>query len=84
MILQEAYFVTEIVVGIAIITSVAFVALELRQNTYMLRNRWRISANNLNWLHETLCTDNDLETFIEKLILIGTKWMKMRDIWHIG
>ena len=37
MTLQEAYFITEIVVGIAVIVSIIFVALELRQNSYLLR-----------------------------------------------
>ena len=35
--LEEIYFLTQIGVGIAIIVSIVFVALELRQNSYLLR-----------------------------------------------
>ena len=35
--LQEIYYVAEMVVGIAVIISIIFVAIELRQNTYITR-----------------------------------------------
>ena len=35
--LQEIYYIAEMVVGVAVIISIGFVAVELRQNTYMLR-----------------------------------------------
>ena len=60
MTLQEAYFVTEIVVGIAIIASIAFVALELKQNSFLLRKSMADQrTQKSNWLFETLCTNND-------------------------
>ena len=60
MTLQEAYFVTEIVVGIAIIVSIAFVALELRQNSYLLRKSMADQrSERINWVLETVCTDAD-------------------------
>ena len=64
MTLQEVYFVTEIVVGIAIIVSIAFVALELRQNSYLLRKSMADQQHQrIGWLFETLCTDNDFRAF---------------------
>ena len=35
--LQEMYYVAEMVVGVAVIISIVFVAIELRQNTYVTR-----------------------------------------------
>ena len=37
MSLQEIYYVAEMIVGIAVIVSIVFVAVELRQNTHTLR-----------------------------------------------
>jgi len=34
--LQEMYYIAEMVVGVAVIISIVFVTLELRQNTYIL------------------------------------------------
>ena len=36
--LQEIYYIAEMVVGVAFIISLVFVAVELRQNTYMTRS----------------------------------------------
>ena len=35
--LQEIYYVAEMIVGVAVIISIVFVAIELRQNTYIVR-----------------------------------------------
>ena len=68
MTLQEAYFVTEIVVGIAIIVSIAFVALELRQNSYLLRKSMAVQrAQRINWFSETGCTDDDFRDFNRRI-----------------
>ena len=64
MTLQEAYFITEIVVGVAVIVSIVFVALELRQNSYLLRKAMadqRLAR--VNWLTETLATNNEFREF---------------------
>ena len=42
MSLQEIYYVAEMVVGLAVIISIVFVAIQLRQNTTSLESRWRI------------------------------------------
>ena len=36
MSLQEVNYISEMVVGVAVMISIVFVALELRQNTYIL------------------------------------------------
>ena len=35
--LQEIYYIAEMIVGVAVIISIVFVAVELRQNTYVTR-----------------------------------------------
>ena len=42
--LQEMYYIAEMVVGVAVIISIIFVAIELRQNTYMTKSLRLISA----------------------------------------
>ena len=68
MTLQEAYFITEIVVGVAVILSIIFVALELRQNSYLLRKSMADQRHQrIGWLHETLCTNNDFRAFHRRI-----------------
>ena len=68
MTLQEVYFVTEIVVSIAIIASIAFVALELKQNSYLLRKSMADQrAQRINWMVETICTDADFRDFERRI-----------------
>ena len=53
MSLQEIYFISEMVVGVAVIISIVFVAVELRQNTYMLRKSQPDQRRlYFNWLYE--------------------------------
>ena len=37
MILEQAYFITQILVGIGFIISIGFLAVQMRQNSYLLR-----------------------------------------------
>ena len=68
MILQEAYFVAEIVVSIAIIASIAFVALELKQNSYLLRKSMADQrAQRINWMVETISTDANFRNFERRI-----------------
>ena len=68
MTLQEVYFVAEIVVSIAIIISIAFVALELKQNSYLLRKSMADQrSQRTNWMVETICTDNDFRNFERRI-----------------
>ena len=66
--LEEIYFITQIGVGIAIILSILFVALEMRQNSLLLRKSMADNRLQLvNWLFETLCTDNDFRAFHHRI-----------------
>ena len=68
MSLQEIYYVAEIAVGLAVILSIVFVAIELKQNTYMLRRSMADQREErINWFFETMCTDNDFRTFQYKM-----------------
>ena len=68
MTLQEAYFVAEIVVSIAIIASIAFVALELKQNSYLLRKSMADQrSERINWFAETGCTNADFRNFERRI-----------------
>ena len=44
MALQEIYYIAEMVVGVAGIIFIVIVAIELRWNTYVVRNLWAISS----------------------------------------
>ena len=64
MSLQEIYYVAEMVVGVAVIISIVFVAIELRQNTYVTRKSMADGREQrLNWLMEQLATNEDLRDF---------------------
>lgn len=65
--LQEIYYVAEMIVGVAVITSIIFVAIELRQNTYVTRKSMAVERiNQLNWLMETIATDEDFRDFFTR------------------
>ena len=62
--LQEIYYIAEIIVGVAVIVSIIFVAIELRQNTYLIRKSMADQrASRLNWQLETICTGSDFRQF---------------------
>ena len=70
--LQEIYYIAELVVSVAVIISIVFVAIELRQNTYITRNAMAVQARQRTyWLHQTLCTNNDFRAFHRR---IDTDW----------
>ncbi len=77
MSLQEIYFIAEIVVGIAMMISIVIVAIELRQNTYIVRASMADQRQQrVNWLFKTLCTDNDFRIFHKR---IDSEWDQMND-----
>ena len=61
--LQEMYYIAEMVVGVAVIISIVFVAIELRQNTYIAK---KSSADQrearLDWLQPVSYTHLTLPT----------------------
>ena len=66
--LQEIYYIAEMVVGVAVIISIVFVAIELRQNTrIMKRDMAADRKQRMNWLLETGCTDSDFRAFHRKV-----------------
>ena len=66
--LQEMYYIAEMVVGVAVIISIVFVAIELRQNTYVTRRSMAVERiNQVNWLMETIATDEDFRDFFYKI-----------------
>ena len=63
--LQEMYYIAEMVVGLAVIISIVFVAIELRQNTYLLRRSMQDERQKRqNWYLETICTDTSFREFV--------------------
>ena len=70
--LQEIYLITEILVGFGFIISIVFLAVQMRQNSFLLRNSMAVQARQRTyWLNETLCTDNDFRAFHRR---IDTDW----------
>ena len=62
--LQEIYYIAEMVVGLAVIVSIVFVAIELRQNTYIVRKSMADQREDReDWLFKTLITNNELRGF---------------------
>ena len=45
--LQEIYYVAEMIVGVAVMISIAFVAIELRRIPTSLANQWVTHVNNV-------------------------------------
>ena len=70
--LQEIYYIAEMVVGVAVIISIVFVAVELRQNTYITRKSMADQRKQrLNWTWGTVVTDSDFRDFHRR---IDTEW----------
>ena len=71
MLLQEIYYIAEMVVGVAVIISIIFVAIELRQNTYMLRKSQADQRRqHFNWIYP--CTFFLIQFCYEKKAHIRT------------
>ena len=63
------------VVGVAVIISIVFVTLELRQNTYILNQTMADDRKKrIDWLTETICVDGDFRDFHRR---IGTEYDQM-------
>ena len=66
--LQEIYYIAEMVVGLAVIISIVFVAIELRQNTFMVRQSMADQRKQrVNWFLETLSTNSDFRKFHRRI-----------------
>jgi len=61
---EQTYYITKINLGIGFILSIVFLAVQMRQNLYLLRQLMADQRRNrVSWLHETIVTDNDFRTF---------------------
>ena len=68
MTLEQAYFITQILVGIGFIVSIVFLAVQMRQNSYLLRKSMAVQrAQRINWFSETGCTDSDFREFNRRI-----------------
>ena len=66
--LQEIYYIAEMIVGVAVIIQIVFVAIELRQNTYMMRkSQGDQRRQHFNWLYDTLITDENFRQFHQRI-----------------
>ena len=64
MTLEQTYFITQIIVGIGFIISIVFLAVQMRQNSYLLRQSMADQRRErVGWLHQTLCTNNEFRAF---------------------
>ena len=64
--LEEIYFLTQIGVGVAVIISIIFVGLELRQNSFLMRKSMGDTRKErVNWLFEQLTIDEEFRTFFQ-------------------
>ena len=64
MTLEQAYFITEILVGIGFVISIVFLAVQMRQNSYLLRKTMADGRRQrTNWMAETIVLDPDFRDF---------------------
>ena len=64
MTLEQTYYITQIVVGIGFIVSILFLAVQMRQNSYLLRQSMADQRRDrVGWLQETLVIDNEFRAF---------------------
>ena len=76
MSLQEIYYIAEMIVGLAVIISIVFVAIELRQNTYLTRKSMADQREDrMGWLNQALLLDDEFRTFQQKGYH-GLGWVK--------
>ena len=68
MTLEQAYFTTEILVGIGFIVSIIFLAIQMRQNSYLLRKSMADQRRNrIIWQAETISTNADFRDFERRI-----------------
>ena len=75
--LQVIYYIAEMVVGVAVIISIVFVAIELRQNTYIVRKSMADQREEReDWLFKTLITNNELRQYHSRVV---PEWDELND-----
>ena len=70
--LQEIYHITEMMLRVAVIISIVFVTIELRQNTYITRkskgDQREQREQRTNRCHETISTNAKFRSFAHKMV----------------
>jgi hypothetical protein len=68
MTLEQAYFITQIFIGFGFIVSIAFLAVQMRQNSYILRKQMADQRlQRTNWMTETMVLDPDFRKFERRI-----------------
>ena len=68
MTLEQVYYITQILVGAGFIISIVFLAVQMRQNSYLLRKQMSDQrTQRTNWMAETICTDKDFRDFERRI-----------------
>jgi len=66
--LENIYYVTEICVGLAFVISILFLAMQIRQNTTLLRHSMTTRRRSTSgWLMRTIATDADFREFHRRI-----------------
>ena len=68
MTLEQAYYITEIIVGIGFIISIVFLGLQMKQNSYLLRKSMADQrSQRVIWMAQTCSTDADFRDFKRRI-----------------
>jgi hypothetical protein len=66
--LENFYYITEICVGIAFVISILFMAMQIRQNSALLRHSMSLNRkSNAAWLMREIATDADFRDFHRRI-----------------
>tara|TARA_B100000686_G_scaffold91674_1_gene98250 strand:- start:765 stop:1253 length:489 start_codon:yes stop_codon:yes gene_type:complete len=66
--LEKLYHITEICVGIGFMISIVFLALQIRQNSTLLRHSMTLNRReNSAWMMRAICTDSDFRDFHSRI-----------------
>ena len=68
MTLEQVYYITQILVGAGFIISIVFLAVQMRQNSYLLRKQMSDQrTQRTNWMAETISTNADFRNFERRI-----------------
>ena len=68
MTLEQTYYITEILVGIGFIVSIIFLAIQMRQNSYLLRKSMADQrSQRVIWMAQTCSTNADFRDFERRI-----------------
>ena len=66
--LEQVYYITQILVGAGFIISIVFLAVQMRQNSYLLRKQMSDQrTQRTNWMAETISTNADFRNFERRI-----------------